>query len=300
MTADLRCVICGRPLSDQAYACPVDALSLAETLQTAAGHAEDAETVLSRQARYGGGSRGGSSDGLTYDATKTAKYDRVRNTVGTWVDDIRGTLDEDIPAWRPLVGALCPPTGTSRCGHGSCDQLRHDHRPGELARDLLWLAGKTGWLRKRQEADQAFRELTDACEELARLVDRPPDKVLFGQCDCGKVLYAATDKIQVRCPVQTCRQVWHVERSREILRAALDSRLVTAQEAARLGQYLDSDRTQDNIRKLIDGRVKSGRLVAHGEVETEDGPEPTYRFGEISLMLATIPKRERRRSVQAA
>lgn len=49
------CVRCTRPMADQAYVCLPEAQELAETLSAAAGHAVDAEAVITRQTRYGGG-----------------------------------------------------------------------------------------------------------------------------------------------------------------------------------------------------------------------------------------------------
>lgn len=53
------CIRCARPMADTAYACAGCGRELAEVLRTAAGHAEDAWTVIARQARMGttGGTR---------------------------------------------------------------------------------------------------------------------------------------------------------------------------------------------------------------------------------------------------
>lgn len=290
---DTRCVVCGRPTAD-GYVCHADALSLAETLQDAAGHAEDAETVIARQARYGGGSRGGSDEPLPVDLTASTRLAAISDTITGWARHILEERDIDLPSWTPLAGPPCP---AGWCRHDSCRTIRSGREPvSALALAAGWLATQTSWLRKRPEAKEAFRELDDACADLARLVDRPADKDLVGMCDCGKVLYANRGKTVVTCPVPTCKLTWDVGKSRDILRRSLDDKLVVLAEAARLAAYLDGDRTQDNIRKLLDKRVKAGRLTAHGEVDGED----TYRFGEIMVLLATIPKRERRHAPAAA
>jgi hypothetical protein len=238
---------------------------------------------------------------VTYDPTRAKKLDAVRFAADGWTSVLLG--QEPFPAWRRLTGPLCPPHPTGiRCLHPSCAAIRVTLPPSMLAQEFVWLAAGVERLRKHPAAAEAFPELHAACDQLARLVDTPGDKVLVGVCDCGKVLYAAHDRTHVTCPETTCKLRWGVERSRDILREALDDKLVTAADAAHLGQYLDSDRTQDNIRKLIDLRVKSGRLMAHGEIEIEvevDGEielrrEPTYRFGDVALVLATIPKRTRK------
>jgi len=271
-------------MADTAYVDTPCAQELAQALTTAAGHAEDAEAVIARQARFGTGSRGGSGDRLP-DLTRSAEFDRIAGTVGTWgravTEDTRRR-----PHWRPLAGPLCPPTG-QRCEHWSCEAVRRREAPPALALELAWLAGQTGWLRKHPAAGEAFADLHAACDDLARLIDRPPVDELVGMCDCGKVLYAAHGKTVVRCPVTTCKLRWNVATSRDILRRALDDKLVTAADAARLGQYLDSDRTQEQIRKLINAWSSRALIMAHGEIDAE----PVFRFGDISGRLAATPRR---------
>jgi hypothetical protein len=304
MTAAL-CVRCGRPMPDTAYVCAHEAQALASALLDAAGHAEDAETSAAGQARYGGGGRSGSGDGITFDPTRSAKLDAVKLAVDGWTTDL---LDgESFPAWRRTVGPTCE-TGV-RCPHPSCAAIRVVIPPSTLAQEFWWLSGQMAALRRHPAADEAFRVLHDACEQLARLVDRPADKELVGMCDCGKVLYAPPGKRVVTCPVITCKLRWDVADSRETLRKALDGKLVTAAEAARLAQYLDSDRTQDNIRKLLAGWIKRVLIEAHGHVVEDDGVDeagvprtrtvPTYRFGDISERLARTPRRTPRTGVAA-
>lgn len=301
------CVVCGRPTPD-GYACHACAQELADALTTAAGHAEDAETANGRQAGYGAGSRGGSSDGVTYDPKRSARLNAVRLAADGWTTDL--LAGADFPAWRRTAGPLCPAQRTGeRCTHRSCAAVRVTVPPPMLAQEFSWLAGRTDALRQHPAAAEAFRELHDACADLARLVDVPADNELVGMCDCGKVLYAPRGKTVVTCPVPTCKLRWDVATSRDILRRALDDKLVTASDAARLGQYLDSDRTQEQIRKLINAWSSRSLVVAHGSVVEDDGvdedgmpktkTEPTFRFGDVSDRLARTPRRARRAVEQA-
>jgi hypothetical protein len=283
VTANL-CVRCGRPAPD-GYACRECGQELADALLGAAGHAEDAEAVIARQARYGTGARGGSGDGLTYDPKRSETFTAVTLAICGWARIVVEETGRQ-PHWRPLSGPLCPPTGI-RCDHDSCEGIRRRLPPSDIARDAAWLARQSGWLRKHPAAAEAFAELHAACDQLARLVDRPADKELVGMCDCGRVLYAPHGKTMVTCPVLTCQLRWNVEQSRDILRRALDDKLVTAADAARLAQYLDSDRTQDQIRKLINKWAERVLIEAHGEI----GGEPTYRFSDIANRLARTPRR---------
>jgi hypothetical protein len=297
-------------MADTAYACPTCAQELADALVTASGHAEDAETVIARQARYGAGSRGGTSEPLPVDLTASTRYATIGNTITTWARDLEESGTPPAEPWRPVAGPLCAPQRPDdeprdkvrdeplyRCEHESCAAIRDRTPPPVLTTTLRWLAGQKSALRKHPAADELFRALHDACGQLARLVDRPADKELVGMCDCGKVLYAPHGRRVVTCPVPTCKLQWDVADSRTILRRALDGKLVTAAEAARLAQYLDTDRNQQQIRKLINAWTRPERCLigSHGEI---DG-EPAYRFGDISERLARTPRRTPRAGVAA-
>lgn len=298
------CVRCGRPTPDQASACGHCASGLADALAVAAGHAEDAEAVIARQARYGGGGgNSGHSDGLTFDPTRSRKFEAVKLAADGWVSIL--LAGEPFPAWRRTAGPLCPPLRTGvRCPHSSCAAIRVTMPPSTLARQFSWLSGHLSALRVHPAAAEAFKELHDACDQLARLVDVPADDELVGMCDCGKVLYAPHGRRTVQCPEQTCKLRWGVAESRDILRRALDGKLVTAAEAARLGQYLDTDRTQQQIRALINKWAQRVLIEAHGHVIEDDGVDdegvprtrtmPTYRFGDVSERLARTPRRAAR------
>ncbi len=163
-----------------------------------------------------------------------------------------------------------------------------------IADAARYLAANIHVLRGLPEAGEAFADLDRACRDLERLVDRPADRELVGMCDCGKVLYAVRGRGVVRCPERTCELTWDVAESRDILRKHLGDRLVTLPEAARLAAYLDSDRTQDNIRKLLAARLS--QLGQHGDIHGE----PAYRFGDVVALLATVPRRTRNHERTAA
>lgn len=284
MTA--QCARCGKPMPDTGPICHRPcATELTEALTAAAGHAQDTEAVLARQTRYGAGQRGGSGEPLPVDLTASAHYGAIALAVSGWATIlVEEGYTRPIPRWRPAAGPLCPPRG-HRCEHASCAAIRDHTQPSPLAHIAAWLAGHTGDLRKHPAAGEAFTDLHDACAQLARLVDRPADKVLVGMCPCGQVLYANHGDGVTRC--KSCRRQWDVADSRETLRNHLDGKLVTATEAARLAQYLDSSRTQKQIRALIAAWIKRGQLWQRGLIRDE----PTYRFGEVTGRLARTPRR---------
>lgn len=313
MTDKPTCVRCGRPTD--AVACHHCAHDLTQALTEAAGHAEDAWTVLARQTRYGTGSRGGNSESLPVDLTASTRYAGVSLAVGGWM---RALIEEGYTAepepWRPIEGPLCPPVRPgdelrqgNRCKHPSCAGLRDQEAPSALAEACGWLAGHAQALRKHPDAGAAFKELHDACAQLERLVDRPADKVLVGVCDCGRVLYASLGRQVIRCPERTCGATWNVADGLEILRRHLNDKLFTEAEAARLAVRLDGgDRSTDQIRRLIGMWAARGQIGTRGQVwrepntgELERDPNhgpvavPTYRFGDVADRLARTPRRNR-------
>lgn len=317
------CACCGKPLADGGAVCHADALSLAQTLREAAGHAEDAPTVVARLTRYGGVGGGARkpepestavtaanrrnpvaafgwaasverprtsaliAEPMPYDEGASERLADITNTVTTWARHVCEERGTELPARRPLLGPLCI-LGAGDCGHASCAGVRRRLPPSALSEAAAWLATQVDWLRARPEAREAFDELADACRMLRGLVDRPAERLLVGVCDCNAVLYAAPGRQIVKCPTPKCELEWHVERSRDILMRHLNGTLVTAAEGARLAAYL-SDRTQDAIRKLIASRARTGQLAMRGLLSGE----AAYRFGEITSMLAAIPRRHR-------
>jgi len=337
MTSQPTCSCCGQPMADGAYACTKCGRELAQALTEAAGHAEDAWTVIARETRYGtaGGARQAepepaapANDGrrnrvtefgwaasietptrgalragqIPPDLSASARLADVGNVVTTWARHICERRGAELPARRPLLGPLC--AGVP-CEHPSCERIQWRVPPSGLGEAAGWLATQVEWLRKRPEAGEAFRLLGRACDTLARLVDRPPGgHRLVGMCDCGRTLYAPHGRDVVQC--KPCGAKWNVAESQAILLKHLDSQLVTIPEALDMAGWLDTDRTREQIRKLITGWVKRGQLVAHGHIwrdptdaEIRADPEayqvavPTYRFGEIRARLAETPRRNR-------
>lgn len=292
------CIRCGAPTD--AYVCRPEAQALAVELLRAAGHAEDVEAVITRQTRYGGGGRGGSDEPMPGDFTASAKLAPIVTAIGGWARIVSEETGRR-PHWRPAAGPLCRPTGRP-CIHDSCQVILRRTRPTALARDAAWLARQVEWLRKHPAAAEAFRDLEKACADLARLNDSPPDRELVGMCDCGKVLYARHSQAFITCPVTTCKLVWNVPESRDILREALRGKLFTASECARLAAFWN-ERTQPQIRALMTTwtRPDRHRIEARGWIPnddyTGDGDEPQgwslYLLGDVLDLLAQTPRRNR-------
>lgn len=282
------CVACERPMTDQAFACTRCANELAETLRTAAGHAEDAWTVIARQTRYG--DAGGTRTVEAEAAEIAADLRRNKVTAFAWAASIEQPAPGGLRP-EPLPVALGP-AGTLDAVTNTITTWARDQycRADSLGGAALWLADHVGDLRVHPAAAEAFDELHDACAQLERLVDRPAsDRRLVGVCDCGAVLYARGGQYAIQCRERTCGATWDVERSREILIRHLDGRLLTAAEAARMAAYLDPGRTTEQIRMLIASWAKRGQVAVHGAI----GGAPTYLFGEVRARLAETPRRQR-------
>lgn len=297
------CAVCAKPLADGSVVCSADSRELAAALTAAAGHAEDAWTVIARQARYGTGGGVRAEPELS----ETVE-DRRRNRVTAfgWAASIE----------RPVAGGLRPEPlpvalGAADRYHAAENTITTwardmDSDADSLAGAALWLAEHVEELRHHEAAGEAYDELTDACMLLERLVDRPGrggDR-LVGMCDCGKILYAPHGRDLVTC--RACGQRWNVPESQAILLEHLDGKLVTTSEALDMAGWLDTDRTREQIRALIHAWAKRGQLAAHGytwrdptEAELRDDPEvgqvrvPLYRFGEVRARLAETPRRQR-------
>ncbi len=314
------CARCAKPLADGAVVCRQDARELAQRLTEAAGHAEDAWTVLARQTRYGtaGGIRKAETEPALADVDQRrnrvtqfgwaaslerppvgalrsgpmppdlaagATLDDVGNTVTTWARHICETRSVELPARRPLLGPLCD-QGMD-CAHPSCMGIRFRRPPSALAEALSWLATQAEWLRHQPEAAEAFDELDDACAQLARLVDRPGrgGERLVGMCDCGRTIYASHGRDVVQC--KPCGARWNVTESHDILLKHLDGKLVTVPEALDMAGWLDVDRTREQIRKLLTGWVGRGQVLAHGQVWRD--PTDAERAADPEIGLVAVP-----------
>jgi hypothetical protein len=304
------CARCERELADGAYVCAMPcAFDLAADLTQAAGHADDAPTVVARQVRYGPGGGRGNEQPLPVNLAASDALWAVENTITTWarhVADERGLTPFKPPS--PILGPLCSEFG--RCPHGSCKAIERPSLFPPTGKICSWLSDQLGWLRHRPEAGQAWDELDDACRMLRQLVDSPARRRIAGPCMCGRVLYALEGRTHVECP--DCEMGWDVDELRGRLHEELAERIVTASEAARLLGYLGDDRTQHQLRNLVRKWGERGDVEIRDSVwrkptvreikaAKDEGIEPptaiavpVYRFGDVAVRLAQTPRRERR------
>jgi hypothetical protein len=281
------CARCARPMPDTAYCCVVCAEEVRGQLAEVAVIAGEAAITVARQDRIGSGSSAQPEQPepepknagalyptpLPFNPGAAAAYLGAVNDLDTWARHVHESSGRALPVAR-------------MCRHGSCWAANERWVLGPTcphpdAVVALWLARQLDWLRYRQEANDAFNELTMACKRLVRIVDRPAQRMIVGQCGCGAYLYAVHGASTVKC--RDCDTSYDVEASRDGLRQNLDERLLTAAEIALMAAYLGLTEHRDSTRKLVTQWALRGLIASHTNV----GGEPAYLFGEVVTKLAT-------------
>lgn len=275
---------CKRPIHDMAYVCRGCTLSVAEELARAAAVVDEAETTIARLSRVASG--GGSSEQATaeprmpnalrptpllFNASASDRYAAAVNAVDTQARDIAATRGRPLPA--PCEHRTC---GLTRTGQASGPACAHP-----LAATLYWLADQLEWLRHRRDAERDLDDLRAAARSLVNLVDRPPQRLIVGQCACGRYLYAIKGATTVRC--RDCGNSYDVASSRDSMIAYIDDALLTAAEIGRLSVYLGIESNSHRVRKLVTMWGQRRLLLEHdykGEI--------CYRFGDALTRLARL------------
>ena len=274
MTDAPLCALCGRPVIDMAYVCDRCAAKTRTELERVALVAGEAMTTIAKQARIGTpGRRTDPEMPLPVNREAAADHDAAVSTLVTWARHVHEESGRTLPSLRALP-----------CRHPSCLRIRQGRTDGPLcpiavpehptAVMATWLVRQVDWIRHRPEAVQALDEIDDACRVLVRVVDRPAERLVVGQCACGTYLYATAKADDVTCA--QCGTTYGVQASRDMLREQLDEMLFTAAEIAVLAQFLGLTERRDAARKLINQWAVRGHMVVHDYLG-----EPAYRFGEV-------------------
>jgi len=204
----------------------------------------------------------------------------ARNTITTWA---RTIIEERGLTVRPRAALVAGPQCVKpRCAHESCHRIAAMRaavaRYGDLdqlAHAALLIAQHLDWLRHRPQIEEALPELIDACRELERITDRPPDRQVVGACECRAVLYAVARQKVITC--KDCGESWDVAATRETLLNYAQGYVFTAAEIAGLLAHLDPDGNRMRLRKRINAWASRGLIVSHG---TRDGA-PTFVLRDV-------------------
>lgn len=143
-----------------------------------------------------------------------------------------------------------------------------------------WLANLAGLLAEHPAADEMHSEITDAVEQVRRVIDRYAEKVWLGKCNsvtegivCEEDLFGAKDRETVQC--KTCGTVHDAAYLWESLRSAVRETLATAAEIAAASVRIYGQAL--NV-KTIRTWANRGRIETHGKNASD---EPLHKVGEV-------------------
>ena len=147
-----------------------------------------------------------------------------------------------------------------------------------LATMASWLLNHIEWLRHHRAGHEAVEEITAAVWEVARVIDRPPEREYVGPCrDCGADIYGKPGAAVAEC--RPCGVGYDVAEMREWMKAQIYGRLVTAREGSALLCRFGLETKQ----ATIDTWVHRKRLVPRGH-DTEG--RRMYLFDDLVTIAA--------------
>lgn len=255
---------CGTTTRDDATLCDKHAGELTQALAEIPFLVQELEITMARAKSNSAPS--GTSGGLHYDQKAGDALRVLRSCLVGWV---RFCDEEHVRHQSPVDG------------------LPADNLPA-ISRWLMW---RVDGLTFHELGGDAWEEITDVCAEARRVAFRKAlPRVYLGACtriidevECGHAVYAAKDAETGKCVGTDCRMEYPVGDSQQRLEAALDSRLCTAAEIAKLSTYLGLSAGRERVRKQINAWHKHKRIVSHA---TTEGGDPMFLYGEVRVMLA--------------
>ena len=188
-----------------------------------------------------------------------------------------------------------------------CDEEGVGSGPVELPADNLpaisrWLLHRVPGLARHDAAAEALDEITNAVAECERIIFwKRKSRIYLGTCgqrvadeegvtlmeSCTGEVYAEEDAQIGTC--DDCGQGVTVVIRKGELNQAIDDRLCTASELARLAVILGLDAPRDSVRKKIHYWHRHKRIAQRGTITEQQKGEPievpTFRYGEVRVML---------------
>jgi hypothetical protein len=162
--------------------------------------------------------------------------------------------------------------------------VTHDFPEDTLPAMALWLARHMDRVRQHEAAADIVREVTAAVRHATRVIDRPPQRVYAGPCDCGRDLRGWPGRTLVSC--EACGATYGIAERQEWMRNRLDDHLGSAEYAAGVLPGIGIHVTAAMVR----GWAHRHRLEARCVIPPRYPgglPSPQYRMGDIiGLALA--------------
>jgi hypothetical protein len=235
---------CDRPVGD-GYTCQRCADKLSVALGDVPALWGELDTVLTKQARYGESEGRGGEKSLPFNPTASELGSALRGILASWCRLIAEERGWDLP---------------------------RDH-PAAIA---IWLLHHTTWLRHHQAGAEAVEEITEAVNQVRRIIDRPAERIYAGPCqDCGKDMFGKPGAISVEC--RPCGLSYDVAQMVEWMRHEARGRLVTAREAFILLSRFGIQSSQKTIEKW----ALRKRLTSHSE---DRAGTNLYVFDDVWLL----------------
>lgn len=253
----ITCVNDSRPVAD-GYLCSHCTTYLREKLAEVPALEDEIAVTVTRQARVSRRNGPRSSErAMPVNWPASITDGAVRNTFVTWARHIAEERGTELN---------CPDT---------------------LTGISQWLLGPRGgtsnveWLRHREEAGQAYDELTYACSALWRAVDAPAGRDSVGRCDdCGTDLWARENAVTVAC--RTCGAEYDIQKRRLAKLAERADELLTASHVRMVLAHVGWDVTVDQI----SGWKAREKITAHPPADGDKHRINRYRLGDILERLA--------------
>lgn len=255
------CPVCDAP-QDEGLLCHACCTALERELAAVPGIVADLDIALSRQARIGGGGKGGlARERMPINLGALAAIDDLTNTLTTWARDVGEGHGWD---WRSRLSAA------------------------EMATNVL--LGRIPEIRRHRAVAELHDEIIDAVRQARRAIDRPAEQQFLGTCyvpdpehedqPCDADLYARAGASSATCKV--CGITHDVAERRAWLLQQAAELLCTVREAARyLGEVGHIRVTEASIR----GYLHRKRLAYRPGTST-------IRLGD--LLTVVVDESERR------
>jgi hypothetical protein len=120
-------------------------------------------------------------------------------------------------------------------------------------------------------AGDLFEEISDDVRAAFQVIDRPPDAVFAGRCQCGGLLYARPGHQLATCRAPDCGLDYGVEEMRTWMLGEIKHREGTATEVSAILRAVGIKISYTTIH----------RWHARGRLARADGYRPVYRVGDV-------------------